>query len=115
LSRLFSRGWDAPLTPYFAMSGWATSGTVGVPWTTLLGSLATVDYDLTHDTLLAVRGALAYRHPCGCLAVIVWGGSRLGRGAAAQTQAQAPPIPTAADVGEIRTIDAYVSVDLATR
>jgi hypothetical protein len=70
-----------------------------------------VDYDLTHDTLLAVRGAVAYRHPCGCLAVTLWGGSRLGRGASQTSQAQS----VSADVGKLQTLhtmDAFVSVDL---
>lgn len=38
------------------------------------------DADLTHAALLAVRGAAAYRNPCGCFALALDAARRLGRG-----------------------------------
>ena len=71
--------WDAPRAGWFDAEGWTTGGELGVPWTRWLASRFGGDYDVTSETLLGVRGALAYRHPCGCLAVIGWAGHRLGR------------------------------------
>ena len=79
-SRLLSGGWDAPWIPWLGRTGWSVGGRTGVPWTRWLTSAIDADYDVTARTLLSVRGTLGYRHPCGCLAVTVWGGHRLGRG-----------------------------------
>jgi hypothetical protein len=78
-SRLLS-GWDAPWVPWFERTGWSAGGRTGVLWTRWLTSAVDADYDLTRRTLLSVRGTIGYRHPCGCLAVTLWGGHRLGRG-----------------------------------
>ncbi|HEX7671934.1 MAG TPA: hypothetical protein VF395_20205 [Polyangiaceae bacterium] len=78
-SRLLSGGWDAPFLPWFGRTGWSVGGRAGVPWTRWLTSSVDADYDLTGRTLLSVRGTVGYRHPCGCLAVTLWGGHRLGR------------------------------------
>lgn len=48
------------------------------------------DYDVERERLLGVRGSLAYRHSCGCLATVAWAGHRLGR----------------------RGVDAWLTVDL---
>jgi hypothetical protein len=78
-SRLLAEGWDAPFVPWFGRTGWSVGGRAGVPWTRWLTSSVDADYDLTARTLLSVRGTVGYRHPCGCLAVTLWGGHRLGR------------------------------------
>jgi hypothetical protein len=72
-------GWDTPSAPFYDRSGWTAGGGVQVPWTTWLASAADVDYDVTHRTLLGVRGATGYRHSCGCVAVLGAGGHRVGR------------------------------------
>jgi hypothetical protein len=78
-SRLLS-GWDAPWVPWLERTGWSVGGRTGVLWTRWLASAVDGDFDLTSRTLLGVRGTLGYRHPCGCLAISLWGGHRLGRG-----------------------------------
>jgi hypothetical protein len=78
-SRLLSLGWDAPWAPFFSSSGWSAGGRIGVPWASWLASAADVDVDATTRDLLGVRGSIAYRHPCGCLAVSLWGAHRMGR------------------------------------
>lgn len=79
VSRLLS-GWDAPWVPWFERTGWSVGARTGVAWTHWLASAIDGDFDLTRRTLLGVRGTLGYRHPCGCLAISLWGGHRLGRG-----------------------------------
>lgn len=88
---LVSDAFAAPRTGWFDESGFTTGGELGVPWTHWLASAVGGDYDLETRQLLAVRGSLAYRHPCGCLAVVAWAGHRVGR----------------------RGVDAWMSVDLA--
>jgi hypothetical protein len=72
-------GWDAPWVPWFGSAGTAAGGSLGIPWTRFLTSVADADYDLANRILLGVRGSLAYLHPCGCLRVALWGAERLGR------------------------------------
>jgi hypothetical protein len=71
--------WDAPRFGWLDAAGWTTGGELRVPWTRWLASSVAGDYDVTSETLLGVRGALAYRHPCDCLALVGWAGHRLGR------------------------------------
>lgn len=71
--------WDAPWVPWLDRAGWTLGASLGVPWTRWLGTRADVDYDATHRELLGIRGGVSYLHPCRCLAVAVWSGTRLGR------------------------------------
>jgi hypothetical protein len=73
-----STGWLAPAAPD-RDEGWTAGGHLAVPWTSWLASSAAVDHDLTAQQLLAVRGALGYRHRCRCLAAAAWVGHRIGR------------------------------------
>jgi hypothetical protein len=73
--------WAAPRVGYYDDDGWSVGGEVLVPWTRWLASSFSTDYDLTRASLLGMRGSVAYRHPCGCLAVVGWAGHRLGRDA----------------------------------
>jgi hypothetical protein len=79
LARVLSAGFDAPWVPWLADAGWSLGGRLGVPWTRFLASTADADYDLTHRTLLGVRGGMTYRHPCGCLSATAWAGHRTAR------------------------------------
>ncbi|HVU02706.1 MAG TPA: hypothetical protein VHE30_13185 [Polyangiaceae bacterium] len=95
VARNIARGEDGPIAPTFGVAGWSAGGRVGVPWTRSLSTTADVAADLTRSELLAVRGAAAYRHPCGCLAIALWAGHRLGRGEAS-----------------LRGVDSFITVDL---
>ncbi len=88
---LVDDAFDAPVRGWFDQEGFSTGGELGVPWTRWLASAAAADFDLQSRQLLGIRGSLAYRHPCGCLAVVAWAGHRIGR----------------------RGVDAWMSVDLA--
>lgn len=88
---LVADAFDAPKAGWFDRSGLSTGGELGVPWTDWLASSVAGDYDLETRQLLAIRGSLAYRHPCGCLALVAWAGHRIGRPG----------------------VDAWMSVDLA--
>jgi hypothetical protein len=72
-------GWDVRDVGWFDRPGWSVGGELGVPFTDWLASAGALDYDLTADELLAVRGSIGYRHRCGCLAALAWAGHRLGR------------------------------------
>ncbi|MBN1609898.1 MAG: hypothetical protein JW940_24925 [Polyangiaceae bacterium] len=78
--RWFDRDvWDAPWNGWYSEPGWSAGSSLLVPWTRWLASAVAADYDLTADRSLGERGGLAYRHPCGCLALIAQAGRRLGR------------------------------------
>ncbi len=76
---LVADAFDAPRTGWFDQGGFSTGGELGVPWTRWLASAVGGDYDIDSRRLLGIRGSLAYRHPCGCLAVVAWAGHRIGR------------------------------------
>jgi hypothetical protein len=71
--------WDAPWLGWYSLSGWSAGVDVVVPWTRWLASSVSVDHDLSADRWLGQRSSVAYRHPCGCLAVVGEVGRRLGR------------------------------------
>lgn len=69
----------APRVGYYDRAGWTAGGEAQVPWARWLASSVGADYDVSQRVLLALRGGLAYRHPCGCFALTSWAGHRLGR------------------------------------
>jgi hypothetical protein len=71
--------WDAPWTGWYSLSGWSAGVDLVVPWTAWLAASVSVDHDLSADRWLGQRSSVAYRHPCGCLAVVGEVGRRLGR------------------------------------
>jgi hypothetical protein len=79
LARLFAEGWNAPWVPWFSQVARTAGAGVGIPWTRFLTTAADADYDFLDRALLGIRGNASYRHPCGCLAVTLWGAHRLGR------------------------------------
>jgi hypothetical protein len=79
IGRMFAAGLDAPWAPWLGAPGWSVGGRVGVPWTRVVSTTADLDYDATSAVLLGVRGAISYRHPCGCLAAAAWAGHRAAR------------------------------------
>ena len=77
---LFDDSWFDPARSILNRDGWSGGSELSVPWTRALSSSASVDYDFVAQELLAAWGGLAYRHPCGCLAVASFVGHRVGRG-----------------------------------
>jgi hypothetical protein len=71
--------WDAPWNGWYTRPGWSAGSGLLIAWTRWLASVMAADYDLTADQSLGERGGLAYRHPCGCLALVAQAGRRLGR------------------------------------
>lgn len=69
-----------PDRPYLDRPGWSLGSRAGVPWTKQIASAFAWEADLSQGTWLAWRSSLAYRHPCGCFAVLGRAGQRLGRG-----------------------------------
>jgi hypothetical protein len=70
---------DAPRVGWLDRSGWTVGGELQIPWVAWLATAVAVDWDVTENKMLGLRGALAYRHRCGCLAALAWAGHRLGR------------------------------------
>lgn len=65
---------------YIALAGfWGGAGAV-VPLSRAVVAKVHADADLAASVLLAVRGELGYRHPCGCFGVTLVGAHREGRG-----------------------------------
>jgi hypothetical protein len=77
---LVARSWDDPGAGWLDSRGVSAGGDVGIPWTRWLASSAGADADVGRRRWLAVRGALGYRHPCGCLSLLASAGRRVGRG-----------------------------------
>lgn len=80
LRALLEDYWDAPRTGWFDRPGWSAGGRLHVPWSSWLATSVGTDFDVSREALLGMRGGLAYRHPCGCLAALGSAGKRLGRG-----------------------------------
>src|SRR5262249_22536120 len=52
---------------------------ITLPFARIARSTMRLDADLVHRELLALRGDLAFRHPCGCLGVDLAAAHRVGR------------------------------------
>jgi len=73
---------DAPLEPssgLLALEGWTGGSRLSIPWTRSVTTSVGADGDLSAKELLAARGSIELRDPCGCLVVRAAGGHRLGR------------------------------------
>jgi hypothetical protein len=73
---------DAPLEPssgLLAQEGWTGGSRLSIPWTRTVTTSVGADGDLSARELLAARGSVELRDPCGCLVVRAAGGHRLGR------------------------------------
>ena len=79
-----------PPFAWYDTDGVSSGGEVMLKWSQALSTAVGADMDVKESTLLGVRGSLAYRHPCGCLATVAWAGHRLAR----------------------RGVDAWLTVDL---
>jgi hypothetical protein len=71
--------WRAQRAGWLDRPGWTVGGALAIPWADWLASRVAADYDIEAEELLSVRGALGYRHRCGCLALSAWAGQRIGR------------------------------------
>jgi hypothetical protein len=60
-------------------SGWTAGAEALVPWTHWLSSSVGLDRDLIRPRWLGWRSGVAYRHPCGCLALVAGASERIGR------------------------------------
>jgi hypothetical protein len=69
----------SPFESWYDLPGVSAGSEASLRWTSWLSSAFGADYDVEASELLGVRGSLAYRHPCGCLATVAWAGHRLGR------------------------------------
>jgi hypothetical protein len=72
--------WQLAPTPWFVSDGWSGGASLTLPVTRLLSTRVGSEHDLTRGRWLAANASLAYRHPCGCLSALAWGGRRVGRG-----------------------------------
>ncbi len=70
---------DGTVRPFLDGSGWSAGSRLGVPWTRQIATVFATEADVTRARWLAWRVALAYRHPCGCFAVLGRTGQRVGR------------------------------------
>jgi hypothetical protein len=70
---------NEPLLAWYDTDGLSSGADVMLKWSQALSSAVGADMDVEESTLLGVRGSLAYRHPCGCLATVAWAGHRLAR------------------------------------
>lgn len=76
---LLGERFEGALDPYLDAPGWSAGSRLGIPWTRQLASHLATEADVSRARWLAWRAALAYRHPCGCFAVLGRTGQRVGR------------------------------------
>lgn len=81
---------NEPLLAWYDADGLSSGAELMLKWSQALSTAVGADMDVKESALLGVRGSLAYRHPCGCLATVAWAGHRLAR----------------------RGVDAWLTVDL---
>ena len=79
-----------PWLEWYDRAGLSSGAEVMVRVGPSLSGAVGADVDVDREALLGMRGSLAYRHPCGCLAAVAWAGHRIGR----------------------RGVDAWLTVDL---
>lgn len=71
---------NEPPFAWYDADGLSSGAELMLKWSRALSTAVGADLDVKESTLLGVRGSLAYRHPCGCLATVAWAGHRLARG-----------------------------------
>ncbi|HYO96262.1 MAG TPA: hypothetical protein VER33_17205 [Polyangiaceae bacterium] len=76
---LWAEDWALGATPPLDVVGWTTGARLSVPWTRAFETQAGADYDVSAERWLGASAAVAYRHPCRCAALLLWGTQRLGR------------------------------------
>jgi hypothetical protein len=76
---LWAEDWTLGATPLLDVAGWTTGARLSVPWTRSFETQAGADYDVSAERWLGASAAVAYRHPCRCAALSLWGSRRLGR------------------------------------
>lgn len=70
---------NTPWLNWYDADGLTSGGDFMLRWSQAVSTAVGGDLDMEHSRLLSVRGSLAYRHPCGCLATVAWAGHRLAR------------------------------------
>src|SRR6185312_11039201 len=70
---------EAPSGGWLASEGWSGGAELAAKLSRSLGATVSADEDLTHETLLGVRGSVGYAHPCRCISIDGFVAQRLGR------------------------------------
>lgn len=81
---------NTPWLDWYDADGLTSGADFMLRWSQAVSTAVGGDLDMEHSQVLSLRGSLAYRHPCGCLATVAWAGHRLAR----------------------RGVDAWLTVDL---
>jgi hypothetical protein len=76
---VFRDDFVGPAALLFDRSGWGVGGRLLVPWGRSISTEVGSDVDLSEKRWLSSSAAAAYRHPCRCLSVALFGSRRLGR------------------------------------
>lgn len=76
---VFREDFAAPTALLLDRHGLGAGGRLSVPWGRSLSTEVGSDVDISVKRWLASSAAIAYRHPCRCLAVAFFGSRRLGR------------------------------------
>jgi hypothetical protein len=84
---------EEPSGGWLSQEGWTGAAEIAGELTRAVSARVSAEEDLTTRTLLQVRGALGYAHPCRCVSVDGFASKRLGR----------------------EGVDVWVSIDLAPR
>jgi len=84
---------EEPSGGWLAAEGWSAGAEVAAKFSRSVGATVSAEEDLTHKTLLGVRGSIGYAHPCRCISVDGFVARRLGRDG----------------------VDVWISIDLAPR
>jgi hypothetical protein len=69
----------APAALFFDRRGLGAGGRLSVPWGRSISTEVGSDVDISEKRWLSSSAAAAYRHPCRCLALALFGSRRLGR------------------------------------
>ncbi|HWA74754.1 MAG TPA: hypothetical protein VG937_20570 [Polyangiaceae bacterium] len=76
---VFRDDFVGPAALLFDRSGWGVGGRLLVPWGRSISTEVGSDVDISEKRWLSSSAAAAYRHPCRCLSVALFGSRRLGR------------------------------------
>jgi hypothetical protein len=75
----FRDDFAGPAALFFDRQGLGAGGRLVVPWGRSISTEVGSDVDISEKRWLSSSAAAAYRHPCRCLAVALFGSRRLGR------------------------------------
>ncbi len=79
MRRLTDAPWEVGGGTWYPGEGWSSGASLVIPWAKWLVSSVGGAVDIREREMLAANADIAYRHPCGCLAVLAEAQRRLGR------------------------------------